>query len=62
MFDGRPANAMVRVQNVSAYALDTKYWVVRCVEGTCWYYGAWDDEAEAIRVAKEVDGLVVYNE
>ncbi len=53
--------AGVIVNNVYDYALDMPYWVVRAVDGKCWFYGAWRDRAEANRVAKEEDGFVVEN-
>ncbi len=36
-----------------------KYVVARAVDGTLWYWGTWNDKAEAERVADEIDGLVV---
>ena len=38
-----------------------KYVVARAVDGTLWYWGTWNDKAEAERVADEIDGLVVEN-
>jgi hypothetical protein len=35
------------VQNVPEYALKIPYWVCRPIDGTLWFWGAWDDEEEA---------------
>ena len=36
-----------------------KWLVLRAVDGKVWYYGQWDDEAEARSVAVDIDGFVV---
>ena len=47
----------VKVNNISVNC--RKYVVANLVDGELWYYGSWDDKAEADRVAKELGALVV---
>lgn len=47
------------INNVCASALEFPYWVVRPVDGELWYYGAWNEESTAKRVASEIEGIVV---
>jgi len=49
----------VEINNVPEY---TEEWIVARVEpGTrlLWYWGSWDDEAQAHEIAKFIDGVVV---
>ena len=55
-------NAMVKVNNVPAYAESLHFWVVRLVDGALWFWGAWSDEQGAQSAALEIGGLVVTNE
>ena len=49
----------VIVNNVPPYA-EGKYIVAKAVYGELWFWGAWDDESEAERVAKDFEnGFVV---
>lgn len=54
--------AKVNVNNVPVYALKAPYWVCRQSEDGLWFWGAWDNENEAHRVAKEIGGVVIDNE
>ena len=47
------------INNKPAYAHQYEYIVARLVDGELWFYGAWNDKAEADEVAHEVDGLVL---
>lgn len=49
----------INVKNVPDYAKDYDYIVARPVDGDLWFWGAWNDEAKAHEVAREVNGLVV---
>lgn len=53
--------AQIKVNNVAEYAGEDRYWVVRIVDGEAWFYGSWETEKEATKVAKEVGGMVVEN-
>lgn len=55
-------NAMVKVNNVPAYAESLRFWVVRLVDGALWFWGAWSDEQGAQNAAREIGGLMVTNE
>ena len=50
----------VQVNNVTKG--EGKFVVARYFENELWYWGRWDNEKEAERVAKEIDGLVVIDE
>ena len=47
------------VRNVPAYAYEHAYWVAREVEGSLWFYGAYDTADRAREVALMVGGVVV---
>lgn len=47
------------VRNVPAYAYEYAYWVAREVEGSLWFYGAYDTADRAHDVAVTVGGVVV---
>lgn len=48
---------IVEVNNIPE---ETEDWVVaRCVARELWYWGSYDNEAQAKEVAKLIDGLVV---
>ena len=51
----------VRVNNRPAYADEYEFIVARVVDGEFWFYGAWDEEDEAYRVAREIEGAVLRN-
>ena len=51
----------IKVYNKPAYADDYEFIVVRLNDGEFWFWGAWDTEAEAQKVAKEIDGAVFRN-
>ena len=52
--------ANVTVRNMPKYAIERNFVVARYVEGSLWFYGAWDDIDEATRVSEEIgNGLVV---
>lgn len=36
-----------------------KYVLARCVDNELWFYGSYDDEAQAKEIAKMIDGIVV---
>lgn len=52
------------INNCPDYAKHYKYIVARDVDGEIWFYGAWNDEKEANRVAKELgeNAMVLDNE
>ena len=56
------ANGRVHVNNVPAYAEKYKYWVCRTDTNQLWFYGAWDNFDDALKVAREVHGVVIENE
>ena len=47
------------VRNVPAYAYEHAYWVAREVEGSLWFYGAYDTADRAHDVAMMMGGVVV---
>ena len=49
---------MIKILNVSKYAVDYNYIVARYVAGDWWFYGAWNDYGEAMRVAMAEGGHV----
>lgn len=49
---------MEKILNVSSYAVDYAYIVARYVEGDWWFYGAWNEYDEAMRVAILEGGYV----
>ena len=53
--------ASVRVNRVPDYANAYRFWVVRLNSAELWFYGAWNDRADANRVAREENGFVVEN-
>ena len=54
---------LVHVENLPQNVDKFRYLVVRAVEGTVWFYGAWykDQAKDALAQAAEVDGFVVEN-
>ena len=48
----------IDINNLSTHKRK-KWLVLRAVDGKVWYYGQWDNEAEAHAVAEEIDGFVV---
>lgn len=52
----------INVNNVPVYALKAHYWVCRQSDNELWFWGAWNDNDEAHRVAKEIGGVVVSND
>lgn len=52
------------IENCPDYAKDYKYIVARDVDSTLWFYGAWNDEHEANRVAQVLgeNALVLDND
>ena len=54
-------NATIKINNVAPDA--DRYIVARLVEGELWYWGSWEDEKAARRVADTFDnGIVVERE
>lgn len=52
--------ATVIINNMPKYAMERNYVVARYVDGSLWFYGAWDEINEATRIADELgNGLVV---
>lgn len=47
------------VKNAPAYAADCDFVVVRNIDGEYWFYGGYNECAEANRVACLVDGLAL---
>lgn len=39
-----------------------KFVVARVSEGKLWYWGRWDDYDDALSVAKDIDGVVLFDE
>ena len=57
-----PSNgkAAVIIHNMPKYAEERNFIVARYVDGGLWFYGAWDEVEEAMRVSDELgNGLVV---
>lgn len=52
----------INVHNVPAYALKAPYWVCRLSEGELWFWGAWNTNDEAQKIAREIGGTVVSND
>ena len=50
----------VKVKNVTEGS--SKYVVARLDHNELWYWGRWDTQKEAERVAEEVDGIVLFDE
>lgn len=50
---------MIKVNNVSAWAKESKFIVFRVVEGQNWFYDAWNDFEKALKQAVEIGGQVV---
>ena len=50
----------VKVKNVTEGS--QKYVVARLDHNELWYWGRWETQKEAERVAEEVDGIVVFDE
>ena len=51
---------IVKVKNVTEGS--SKYVVARLDHNELWYWGRWDTQKEAERVAEEVDGVVLFDE
>ncbi len=51
----------IRIECVPAYAMNHEYIVCRECYGVYYFYGAYDDERQAVYAAVEVDGYCVYN-
>lgn len=51
---------LVDIQNMPQNA--RSYIVARTCEGSCWYYGSWDNKSKADEVAKEIGGIVITEE
>lgn len=49
------------IKNYPAYANEYNYVVARWVEGDYWFWGAYDDYAEANRVAMELGNGCVFS-
>lgn len=49
---------MIKILNVSKYAVDYKYIVARYIDGDWWFFGAWNDYDKATRVAMAEGGQV----
>lgn len=51
----------MNVNNVPDYAWELPIWVVRFdgKDGSLWFWGAWNDKEQAVRVAKEINGIVI---
>ena len=49
----------MKVNNMNDWARESKYIVVRIVDGAAWFYDAWEDFDKAAKQAIEVGGLVV---
>ena len=47
------------VNNMTPWAKEKKFMVIRIVEGNAWFYDAWDDGEKAIKQAIEVGGMVI---
>lgn len=50
----------IHINNLSCVDYDIKQFMVcRAIDNELWYWGSYDSEEEAYRVAKEIDGLVL---
>jgi hypothetical protein len=49
------------INNIPDYAGNFTYIVARLCENELWFWGAWNDEEVAYKVAAEIGGLVVQN-
>ena len=49
----------MKINNVEAYAKDMKYVVFRIVDGTAWYYNAWNDYGKALAQAIDCGGYII---
>ena len=56
--------AKVKVNNVPEYANNFPIWVCKYSEDDhkLWFWGAWENEEVAEKVARQIDGVVVENE
>lgn len=48
------------INNLPAYALFYNYIVVSCVNNEFWFYGSFNDHEQAMRIANEINGRVIY--
>ena len=51
---------IVKVNNLPNYKLQ-KYIVARISNGELWFWGTWETEDQAKKIAEEMDGIVVFN-
>ena len=51
----------VKIECVPNYAMDCKYIVCRECEGVYYFYGAYNDEKQALYAAVDINGYCVYN-
>ena len=49
----------VNIQNVPDYAKEDGYIVARLVDAELWFYGCYDTEEDAVRIARAFDNAVV---
>lgn len=49
----------MRVYNVPNSANQCRYIVYRVVNGTAWYYGAWESYEKALRQALAIQGQII---
>lgn len=46
---------MIKVMNVKRYAINYKYMVAQYIEGNWWFYGAWNNQNDAVDIALKLD-------
>lgn len=51
----------MKINNVPAYVTEKPFIVARNIDGSLWFYGAYDTAGKANEVAVEVDGIVIDN-
>ena len=49
------------INNMPESAKNYSFVVVRLVDDEFWYYGCYNDMNDAVNVADEIDGIVVFN-
>ena len=50
---------MFKIYNLPEYTFNYNFIVARDVDGDLWFWGAWNTEAEARKIAVEIGGEVV---
>ena len=49
------------IKNLPEYAIHHTYIVASICDSNLWFYGAWDDEDKAYKVAEVIGGVAIEN-